>query len=94
MSDGMEECFGSRKDVALLLNVPNYGTNQATHCFHQTLVKEVKDRNYKQTKVDSWFYFIWRNGRLAMMLLWVDDVLALGHLMISNKSKQTCRVQL
>jgi hypothetical protein len=77
--DGMEKFYGSREDVVLLLNVPIYGTKQAAHCFYQTLVKEVKDRNYERSKADPCLYFLRRNGRLAVMVSWVDDILALGH---------------
>ena len=77
--DGMDKFYGSREDVVLLLNVPIYGTKQAAHCFYQTLVKKVKDRSYNRSKADPCLYYIWRNGRLAVMLSWVDDILALGH---------------
>ena len=64
----MEKFYGSRKDVALLLNVPIYGTKQAAHYFYQTLVKEVKDQNYERSKADPCLNYIWSNGRLALML--------------------------
>ena len=75
----MSKYYGIREDVILLLNVPIYGTKQAAHCFYQTLVKKVKDRNYNRSKADPCLYYIRRNGRLAVMLSWVDDILALGH---------------
>ncbi len=63
----------------MLLNVPIYGTKQAVHCFYQTLVKKVKDRNFNRSKADPCLYYIWQNGRLAVMLSWVEDILALGN---------------
>ncbi len=63
----------------MLLNVPINGIKQAAHCFYQTLVKKVKDRDYNQSKADPCLYYIRRNGRLAVMLSWVDDILALGY---------------
>ena len=57
-----------------------YGTKQAVHCFCQALVKKVKDRNYNRYKADPCLYYIRRNGRLGVMLPWMDDILALGHL--------------
>ena len=63
----------------MLLNVPIYGTKQAAHCFYQTLVKKVKDRNYNRSKADPCLYYIWQFGRLALMLSWLDDILTLGY---------------
>ena len=39
----------------------------------------MKARNWNQYKADPCLYYIWMNRRLAVMLSWVDDVLALGH---------------
>ena len=75
----MEKFYGSQEDVVLLMNVPMYGTKQAAHCFYQALVKKVKDRNCSRSKADPCLYFIWRNGRFAVLLSWMDDILALGH---------------
>jgi hypothetical protein len=74
----MDKFYGSKEDDVLLLNVPIYGTKQAAHCFCQTLVKKLKDRNYNRSKADPCLYYIWQNGKLVVMLSWVDDVLALG----------------
>ncbi len=59
---GMEEFYGSKEDVALLLNVPIYGTKQAAFCFYNTLVGRVKDSKYKSSKEDPCLYFQWKNG--------------------------------
>ena len=77
--DGMEEFYGSKEDVALLLNAPIYGTKQAAFCFYKTLVGKVKDSKYVRSKADPCLYFRWKNERLALMVSWVDDILAVGH---------------
>ena len=50
--DGMEVFYGSQKDVALLLTVPIYGTNQAASCFYKTLVSMNRARSYTRSKED------------------------------------------
>ena len=77
--DGLNKYYGNQEDVVLHLNVPINGTKQAAHCFYQTLVKKVKDKDYNWSKADSYLYYIQRNGRLAVILSWVDDILALGY---------------
>ena len=77
--DGMNKYYGNCEDEILLLNVLIHGTNQAAHCFYQILVKKVKDRDYNLSKADPCLYYIQRNGRLAVMLSWEDDILALGY---------------
>ncbi len=59
--DGMKEFYGSKEDVALLLNVPIYGTKQAAFCFYKTLVKKVKDCKCERMKADKCMYFQWKN---------------------------------
>ena len=76
--DGMEEFYGSRKDVGLRLNVPIYGTKQAASCFYKQLVKRTTDRGYQRSKADPCLYFVWKDGRLALSVSWVDDLLILG----------------
>ena len=36
-------------------------------------------QKYKRSKAYSCVYYTWVNGRLAVMLSWVDVILALGH---------------
>ncbi len=55
--DGVEEFYGSKEDIALLLNAPIYGTKHATFCFCKTLVEKVKDCKYKRSKADPYLYF-------------------------------------
>ena len=39
----------------------------------------MKEGNWKRSKADPCLYYLWMNGRLAVMLSWVDNILALGH---------------
>ena len=71
----MEKFHGSRKDVALLLNMP--GIKQAAHCLYHMLVKENKDQTTSspsQIQVLLHLEKLW----LALILSWGDDILALG----------------
>ena len=39
----------------------------------------MKARNYNWSKADPCLYYLWMNGRLDVMLSWVDNIWALGH---------------
>ena len=39
----------------------------------------MKARNWNRSKADPCLYYLLMNGRMAVMLSWVDKVLALGH---------------
>ena len=75
--EGFEEYYDD--DTVLLLNVPIYGTKQGASCFYKKLVKTVKGRLYKRSQADPCLYYTWRNGRLVMMISWIDDNMILGH---------------
>lgn len=78
--DGMEEFYGKRSDVVLLLLVPIYGTKQAANCFYDTLVKAVKeDQAYDRSKADSCLFFSWKDNRLVLFTTWIDDLMIVGH---------------
>ncbi len=55
--DGMEEFYGSKEDVALLLNAPIYRTTHTAFYFYKTLVGKVKDSTYERSKTDPCLYF-------------------------------------
>ena len=78
VSDGMEQYYGSQKDVVLLLKILIYGTKQAALCFYKTLVKRMKNQGYERLKVDPCLYFVWNKNRLAVMVSWVDNLLVMG----------------
>lgn len=78
--NGMEQYYGKKTDVVLLLLKPIYGTKQAASCFSEALVKAIKNREqYDRSKADPCLYFAWQNGRLVIFLSWVDDLMILGH---------------
>ena len=60
------------------MNVPLYGTKQAAHCFYATLVDEVKKRDYKRSKAYPCLYYVITDGRLALIVSWVDDLILMG----------------
>eukprot|EP00956_Cyclotella_meneghiniana_P028466 scaffold66266_cov46-Cyclotella_meneghiniana.AAC.1 len=64
--DGMEQFYGSRKDVVLQLLVPIYGTKQAANCFYETFVeKAVRNSDvYQCSKAEPCLYYAWIDGRL------------------------------
>ena len=74
---GFKQYYGH--DKIMRLNVPIYGTKQEAYYFYKALVEKVEDRKYCRSKADPCLYYIWKNGRLAIMLSWVDDILCLVH---------------
>ena len=76
--DGMEECYGPKQDWVLLMNVPVYGTKQASACFYKALVRQNKSRGYQCSMADTTLYFIVRDGRLSCFVSWVDDMIIFG----------------
>eukprot|EP00956_Cyclotella_meneghiniana_P014849 scaffold22402_cov46-Cyclotella_meneghiniana.AAC.1 len=79
--DGMEQFYGSRKDVVLQLLVPIYGTKQAANCFYETFVeKAVRNSDvYQRSKAEPCLYYAWIDGRLVIFVSWIDDFMILGH---------------
>ena len=76
--DGMEEYYGAKKDWVLLMNVPVYGTKQASACFYKALVRKNKNRGYKCSMADTTLYFTVRDGRLSCFVSWVDNIIIFG----------------
>jgi hypothetical protein len=67
--DGMEQYYGSRKDVVLCMLVPIYGTKQAAECFYKELVKRSKEKGYERTNADFTLVKLWtKEGRLLVLL--------------------------
>jgi hypothetical protein len=76
--DGMEEFYGTRASTVLLMQVPLYGTKQASRCFYQKLVEKNLDRGYQRSTADNSLFFIVRNGQLSVFASWVDDIIIMG----------------
>ena len=74
---GFEQYYGDNE--ILMMNVPIYGTKQAAHCFYKVLEDKMKARNWNQSKADPCLHYLWMNGRLSVMLSWVNNILALRH---------------
>ena len=53
--------------------MPIYGTKQGASCFYKKLVKTVKGKMYQRSPADPCLYYRWKEGRLVMMLSWIDD---------------------
>ena len=74
--EGFESYYPS--GVVLKLNVPIYGTKQAAKCFYKKLVQVLKLATYERSMADPCLYFKWVDGRLCVMVSWVDDLIAMG----------------
>jgi hypothetical protein len=77
--DGMEQNYGSRKDVILRMLVPIYGTKQAAECFYKELVKRSKEKGYDRTNADFTLFKLWsKEGCLLVFAVWVNNIIAFG----------------
>lgn len=76
LPEGIYEQY-DREDTVLQMNVPIYGTKQAANCFYDRLVKLIKDV-IARSDADPCMFFVWRQGRLTLMLSWVDDMAVFG----------------
>lgn len=75
--DGWESFYGG--DDVLLMNVPIYGTKQASQCFYKAFVKGmVESKKYRRSKAQPCMFFEWIDGRLVLFLVWTDDVIVFG----------------
>ena len=75
--EGFEEYYP--EDCVLKMNVPLYGTKQAAACFHKTLIEKLRDkRNVTRSMADPCMYHTHIDGRLVVILSWIDDLLVLG----------------
>ena len=78
--DGMTQYYyhDERADTVLLLNVLLYGAKQVTHYFYAALVEAIKKREYARSKAGPCTYYLTVDGQLALMVLWIDDLILLG----------------
>ena len=74
--DGFEEYY--EPDEVLRMNVPIYGTKQASQCFYRTFKNGVKTKGYQRSKADPCMFFRWKDGRLVLFLVWIDDIVIFG----------------
>ena len=78
--DGFESYYEG--DTVLCLNIPIYGSKQAAACFYNTLVSKLKERSYQRSHADPCFYYIWHEGRLSIMISWVEIFWCLASLLM------------
>jgi hypothetical protein len=75
--DGFEPYY--EDDEVLRLNVPIYGTKQASKCFYKTFVEGLVDSGmYDRSKAQPCMFYKWIDERLVLFVLWTDDVLTVG----------------
>ena len=51
--------------------------NKCHHAF-RNFVSKVQEKQFKRSKADPCLYFCWRDGRLSIIISWVDDLILLG----------------
>lgn len=74
--EGFEEWYDD--DEVLRMNVPIYGTKQASQCFYRAFVEAMKKLGYKRSKADPCMFYEWINGRLVLFMCWIDDIIIFG----------------
>jgi len=62
----------------LLLKECLYGLKQAAKAFWRQLLCAASAMGLKRSTVDPCLYFKWVNGRLIMMMSWIDDNAIVG----------------
>ena len=70
--------ISSEKDLVLQMSVPIYETKQVVACFYKARVEKMTNRKHERSK-GRCLYSIWKDGRQAVMLSWVDGIAALGY---------------
>ena len=63
----------------LLLKKCLYRLKQAANAFWRQLLRAASAMGLKQSTADPCLYFKWVNGRLVMMMSWIDDNAIVGH---------------
>ena len=66
--NGMECVYRAWSDVVLLMQVPLYGTKEASNCFYKKLNKDMSTKCYSWSKADPCLFFVWINGKLLIFL--------------------------
>lgn len=97
--EGFEQYYP--RDAVLQMLRPLYGTKQAAACFNKTLVDKLKELEYnlERSMADPCMYFTRIQGRLVIMLSWIDDLMIVGlgedvQLIISGLTKALdCKVE-
>lgn len=75
--DGFEEWY--EDDEVLRMNVPIYGTKQASQCFYRAFVQGMTKLRYKRSKADPCMFYEWIDGQLVLFMCWIDDIIIFGN---------------
>ncbi len=73
---GFEEFYD--KDTALLLKKTLYGLKQAAMAFYRKLLAATANIGLKQSSANPCLYYTWVDGRLVIMVSWINDNMILG----------------
>jgi hypothetical protein len=73
---GFEKHFPEGSVLLLLKYL--YGLKQATKAFWRQLLRAATAMGLKQSTADPCLYYKWVNGRLVMMMSWIDDNAIVG----------------
>ena len=74
---GFEEFYP--KDTVLLLNKTLYGLKQAAKAFYRKLLAAARNIGLQQIVADPCLYNKWEEGRLVVMISWVNDNMIMGN---------------
>ncbi len=66
------------KDTALLLKKILYGLKQAVMAFYRKLLAATANIGLKQSSANPCLYYKWVDGRLVIMISWIDENMILG----------------
>jgi hypothetical protein len=73
---GFEEFYD--KDTALLLKKTLYGLKQAAMAFYRKLLAAIANIRLKQSSANPCLYYKWVDGRLVIMISWINNNMILG----------------
>ncbi len=73
---GFEEFYDS--DNALLLKKTLYGLKQVAMAIYRKLLAATANIGLKQSSADPCLYYKWVDGRLVIIISWIDDNMILG----------------
>ncbi len=66
------------RDTVLLLKKTLYGLKQAAMAFYRKLLAATANIGLKRSTADPCLYYKWVEGRLVIMISWIDDNMILG----------------
>ncbi len=73
---GFEEFYDS--DMALFLQKMLYGLKQAAMAFYRKLLAAASNIGLKQSSANPCLFYMWVQGKLVIMISWIDDNMLLG----------------